>query len=82
MDCSFARLLCPWDFRGKNTGVGWHSLLQDLPDPGIEPTSLTFPVLAGRFFTTWPPIFKLLLISGYEKEFMNFLKETNEQKYL
>ena len=28
----------------------------DLPDPGIEPTSLTSPALAGRFFTastTW-----------------------------
>ena len=24
----------------------------DLPDPGIEPTSLTFPALAGVFFTT------------------------------
>ena len=24
----------------------------DLPDPGIEPTSLTSPPLAGRFFTT------------------------------
>ena len=24
----------------------------DLPDPGIEPTSLTSPALAGRFFTT------------------------------
>ena len=23
-----------------------------LPDPGIEPTSLVSPVLAGRFFTT------------------------------
>ena len=22
------RLLCPWDFPGKNTGVGWHFLLQ------------------------------------------------------
>jgi len=27
----------------------------DLPDPGIEPVSLAFPVLAGRFFTTEPP---------------------------
>ena len=27
------RLLCPWDFPGKNTGVGWHFLLQ-----GIFPT--------------------------------------------
>ena len=24
----------------------------DLPNPGIEPTSLTSPTLAGRFFTT------------------------------
>ena len=23
----------------------------DLPDPGIEPTALTSPALAGRFFT-------------------------------
>ena len=24
----------------------------NLPDPGLKPTSLTFPALAGRFFTT------------------------------
>ena len=24
----------------------------DLPEPGIEPSSLVSPVLAGRFFTT------------------------------
>ena len=24
------RLLCPWDFPGKNTGVGCHSLLQGI----------------------------------------------------
>ena len=28
-----ARLLCPWDFPGKNTGMGCHTLLQ-----GIFPT--------------------------------------------
>ena len=38
----------PWDFQGKNTGVGCHFL----PNPGIEPASST---LAGRFFTTTPP---------------------------
>ena len=27
MYCSLARLLCPWDFPGKNTGVGCHFLL-------------------------------------------------------
>ena len=27
----------------------------DLPDPGIEPVSLSSPALVGRFFTTVPP---------------------------
>ena len=38
------RLLCPWDFPGKNIRVSCHFLLQ-----GIEPAS---PALAGGFFTT------------------------------
>ena len=34
------RLLCPWDYPGKNTGVGCHSSSPGgLPDPGIEPRS-------------------------------------------
>ena len=33
MDCSPARLLCPWNFPGKNTGVDCHFLLE-----GIFPT--------------------------------------------
>ena len=41
-----ARLLCPWDSPGKNTGVGCHSLLQ-----GILPTRVS--CIAGRFFTVW-----------------------------
>ena len=32
MDCP-TRFLCPWDFPGKNSGVGGHSLFQ-----GIFPT--------------------------------------------
>ena len=28
MDCSLARLLCPWNSLAKNTGAGNHSLLQ------------------------------------------------------
>ena len=48
-----ARLLCPWNFPGKNIGVGCHFLPPgDLPDLGIE---LVSPVLAGGFFTTEPP---------------------------
>ena len=30
------RLLCAWDFPGKNTGVGCHVLSGKLPDPGTE----------------------------------------------
>ena len=36
-----ARLLCPWDSPGKNTGVGCHTLLQ-----GIFPTQGSNPHLA------------------------------------
>ena len=51
-----ARLLCPWDSPGNNTGVGCCALLQrDLPDPGIEPSSLVSPALSGRFLTTEQP---------------------------
>ena len=34
-----ARLLCPWDFPGKNTGVGCHFLLQRSPYLG-EPNRI------------------------------------------
>ena len=44
------KLLCPWDFPGKNTGVGDHFLLQGIFL--IEPTSLKSPVLAGGFLIT------------------------------
>ena len=30
MDLQPAKLLCPWDSPGKNTGVGYHSLLQGI----------------------------------------------------
>ena len=45
-----ARLLWPWNSPGKNTGVHCHFLLQNLPDPGIDPPSLASPALAGGFF--------------------------------
>ena len=43
-------------FTGFSRQQFWSGLLSpspgDLPDPGIEPKSLTSPELAGRFFTT------------------------------
>ena len=50
------KLLCPWDFPGKNTGVDCFSSPEDLPDPGIKPASQTHsPCIASRFFTIEPP---------------------------
>ena len=43
MDCS--RLLCPWDYPGKNT----FPLPGNLPNLGTEPISPVPPALAGRF---------------------------------
>ena len=38
-----ARLLCPWNFPGKNTGVGCHSLLQGIfPTQGSNPGLLHY----------------------------------------
>ena len=47
------RLFCPWDFSHKNTGAGWHFLLQ-----GIFPTQGPNPrLLLGRWihyhWATW-----------------------------
>ena len=49
LDCSPARLLCPWDFLGKNTRVDCHFLLQGI-FPGVE---LVSSALAGGFLYHW-----------------------------
>ena len=48
------RLLCPWNFPGKKEywiGLPF-PLLEDLSDPGIEPTSAASSALADGLFTT------------------------------
>ena len=47
--CNLPRLLCPWDFPGKNTGVGCHFLLQ-----GIFSTQGLKNLVDSGFFTAWP----------------------------
>ena len=43
--CLPARLLCPWDSPGKNTGVGCHALLQGIsPTQGSNPSLLHWQV--------------------------------------
>ena len=56
-----SRLLCVWDFPGKNTGAGCHFLLQGIiPTQGSNLSLLHLsPMLAGGFFTTsatWPAL--------------------------
>ena len=45
-----ARLLCPWHFPGKNTGVGYHFLLEVIVP--TQRSNLSSPALPGGFFTT------------------------------
>ena len=48
-----ARLLCPWDFSGKSTGVGCYFLLQGIfPTQGLNPCLLHCRQI---FFTAKPP---------------------------
>ena len=65
MDCSLPASFVHGDSLGKNTGVGHRALFPgDLPDPGVEPTSLRSLAWAGGFFTTcatWAALPKLYL---------------------
>ena len=40
----------------------------DLPDPGIEPTSLVSPALSGRVFTAEPPTEACIRLSSIKKK--------------
>ena len=44
------RLLCPWDFPGKDTGVGCHFFSRESSQPRDQ-TQVS--CTAGRFFTEW-----------------------------
>ena len=49
------RLLCPWNFPDKNTGVGCHFLLQGIFSTQGWNLSPASPALAGGFGATEPP---------------------------
>ena len=51
-----ARFLCPWDFPGKNTGVGCHALPQGMiPNQQLNPCLLCLLHWQAGSFTTEPP---------------------------
>jgi len=55
MGCKPARILSPWDFPGKNTGVGCHFL----PRVSSRPRDQShISGLAGGFFATWEALWR------------------------
>ena len=66
------RLLCPWDFPSKNTGVGCHALLQEiLPTQG---KNLCLPHLLHfrQILYCWAPREAQLAVSSWAN-YLNFL---------
>ena len=55
IDCSLPGSSVHGIFQARILGWVAIPLSGDLPNPGMEPTSLANPALAGRFFTTVPP---------------------------
>ena len=48
------RLLCPWDFPGKNTGVGCHFLLQGIfPTQGSLKSIYRFNAISRKLSSFW-----------------------------
>ena len=53
--CNMARLLCPWDFPGKNTGVGCHFLLQEPPCTVVKSDcSVSLTLCWRQRVSQWP----------------------------
>ena len=68
MSNSLRWLLCPWDFPGKNTGVGSHSLLQgNLPNPGIKLRSLALQAESLLSEPLGKPCIPMLLLSHFSR---------------
>ena len=55
---------------------------EDLPDPGIEPTSLASSALAGGFFTTEPPGIKTFNSSNNTLEQLDLIVYIREINYV
>ena len=56
MDCRLPQLLCPWDFPGKNTGVGCQALLQGIfPTQGLNPRLFCLPHWQAGSLPLAPP---------------------------
>ena len=73
------RLPWPWDSPGKNIGVGCHFLLQNLPDPGIEPRS---PTLQADALTSAPPNYHTIALISHASKVMLKILQARLQQYM
>ena len=65
MDCSPVRLLCPWNFSGKNTRVDCHFLLQGIfPTQGSKLPLFVSPALAFSAFSSHANILCFVIFSS------------------
>ena len=86
MDCTIvpARLLCPWDSPGKNTGVGCHAFLQGIfliqgsetwsGSPALQADSLPFESLGVCWHFKLMPWNNIYLICGNVCKYLNCFK--------
>ena len=83
------RLLCPWDFPGKNTGEGCHFLLQGIfLTCGLNPCLLNWqvdslplshqgsPICPNSLLWTWFSISRFPLYFYVTSNFLNIYRET------
>ena len=73
VDCSLTVSSVQWDFPGKNTGVDCCALPLGIFTTQRSNQHLTFPALAGRFFSTSAP---------WEAHYVYVTKFTNLEKYI
>ena len=63
-----ARLLCPWDSPGKNSGVGCHALLQEIfPTQGSN-SSLLFPLHLATLGSFGPFLLKVQGLTAWHHQ--------------
>ena len=75
------RLLCPWNFPGRNTGLGCHFLLQGIfLTQGVNPHLLQVSCIAGKFFTANPLGLPCVLYLRY-KQFLTLYLNKDRKKY-
>ena len=69
MDCSRPDFSVRGIFQARSWSWLPFPIPGDLPDLGIEPATLMFPALAGRFFTTVTPGKPKKIISGIQSQY-------------